>query len=87
MDSMALANLAVGVVAAVAAVAAAVYAKASPSKNDLVRVEANTARSADHIAQVAQHLNEQRDREDLRRIAETVEITVTGESANDARSI
>ena len=68
-DPIAVGGLIVGVVSAIAAIVGAVaaiyaarYAKASPTKEDLERVERNTADSAKHIDAVRGHLAEQEKR-------------------------
>jgi hypothetical protein len=66
MDPIAVGGLTVGAVSAVAAIAAAYYAKKSPTKEDLARVE-------DHLA-------EQNRRESLARRADRLSISVHGDA-------
>jgi gas vesicle protein len=84
MDPIAVGGLIVGAIGAVAAVVGAVaaiyaarYAKDSPTKEDLERVEANTAETAKHIDAVRDHLKEQNRRELLESQAEQLSISVT----------
>lgn len=84
MDPIAVGGLVVGAIGAVAAVIGAVaaiyaarYAKASPTKEDLQRVEANTAETAKHIDAVRDHLEEQNRRELLESQAEQLSISVS----------
>ena len=83
MDPIAVAGLVVGaigtvaaVVGAIAAIYAARYAKASPTKEDLERVELNTAESARQIEAVHGHLADQKKREALFDQAARISITV-----------
>jgi hypothetical protein len=83
MDPIAVAGLVVGTKGAAAAVAAAIYARASPTKADLQRVEDNTAESARHIDAVRKQLAEQERRDGHIGRAQRVSISV---SANDRAS-
>jgi hypothetical protein len=72
MDPIAVASLVVGVIGTGAAIVAAYYSKKAPSREDLKRVEFNTAQSATaieavkaHISKVEDHLSEQNKRETL----------------------
>jgi hypothetical protein len=67
MDPIAVAGLVVGAISAIAAIAAAYYAKGSPTKEDLARVE--------------EHLAEQNRRDSLARRAERLSISVNGDAA------
>jgi hypothetical protein len=67
MDPIAVGGLAVGAVSALAAIAAAYYAKKSPTKEDLARVEG--------------HLAEQNRRESLARRADRLSISVHGDAS------
>jgi hypothetical protein len=83
MDRIAVAGLVIGSIGAAAAVAAAIYARASPTKADLKRVEDNTAESARHIDAVRNQLAEQDRRDGLISRAQRVSISVF---ANDRAS-
>jgi hypothetical protein len=61
------------IVAAIAAIKTLVYAKEAPTKDDLARVEKNTAEST-------QHLKRQSERDEFAAMAQAVPIAVTGES-------
>jgi hypothetical protein len=83
---MDIANLIVAIVAMCAAIVAAFFAIRSPSKDDLQRVERNTADTAEqitavrgHISQVENHLNVQNSRANLAAAGENVSIGVIGE--------
>jgi hypothetical protein len=90
MDPIAVGGLIVGAIGAVAAVVGAVaaiyaarYAKDSPTKEDLERVEANTAETAKHIDAVRDHLKEQNRRELLEIQAEQLSISVTAQNTTE----
>jgi hypothetical protein len=85
-----LASLMFGVVSAIAAVFAAVYAKGSATQRSLAVVEQNTANTTEqitavksHIAQVEEHLRIQNNRESLDIAARATSISVAGEGWND----
>jgi hypothetical protein len=84
MDPIAVGGLVVGaigavaaVVGAIAAICAARYAKASPTKEDLERVETNTAKTAKHIDAVRDYMAEQNRRELLESQAEQLSISAS----------
>jgi len=84
IDPIAVGGLIVGAIGAIAAVIGAIaaiyaarYAKASPTKEDLERVEQNTADSAKHIDAVRGHLAEQEKRGLLLDKAARVSISAT----------
>jgi hypothetical protein len=84
MNPFILGSLAASVISAVAAIAAAYYAGKSPSKEELERVERNTAESTkaieavrNHISKMEEHLCEQNKRESLNNLAARVYISVT----------
>jgi hypothetical protein len=68
------------VIGAVAAAAAAYYAKSSPTKKDLERVELNTAESAKRIDAVRTHIAEQNRRELLSAQAQHLSISVSAQN-------
>jgi hypothetical protein len=87
MDTIAVAGLAVGAIGALAAVAAAWFAWKAPTKEDLERVESNTAKTSErlekvqsHIASVNERLNDQHSYDLLVSRAQKVSISV---NAND----
>ena len=67
-------------IGAVAAAAAAYYAKSSPTKKDLERVELNTAESAKHMDAVRTHIAEQNRRELLSAQAQHLSISVSAQN-------
>jgi hypothetical protein len=84
-DKIALAALLVSILAAIAAFAAVWFAYKSPTREDLQRVEENTANAAaglervhTHIASVNSQLSEQRSRDNLISHAQHVSIRVSG---------
>ena len=87
MDIVSVASVIISAIGAAAAVAAAKYAKDSPTKHDLERVERNTAESSEridkvseHIARVDAHLSEQRMQDSLVTAAERISIKVSGQA-------
>jgi hypothetical protein len=85
-----LASLLFGIVSAIAAVLAAIYAKGSATQRSLEVVERNTAKTTEqitavkgHIAQVEDHLRIQNNRESLDIVARATSISVAGEGWND----
>lgn len=83
---MDIANLVVATIAMMAACAAALFALKGPSRQDLERVEKNTAATAEqitavrgHIAKVEDHLGIQNSRAELTAAGNKVSISVAGE--------
>jgi hypothetical protein len=85
-----LASLPFGIVSAIAAVLAALYAKGSATQRSLEVVEQNTANTTEqitavkgHIARVEDHLRIQNNRESLDIAARATSISVAGEGWKD----
>ena len=90
VDPLAKWNFILTVVSAVAAVAAALiggwtlyYAKRGPSKDDIQRVEVNTAETSRHIEAVRGHLAGQEERTALQNRANRVSIAVSAQGPGD----